>query len=390
MSGSAGAVRSLILGGGTLVTADDDVVPGWVKVTGTRIDAVGHGAVPDDDSELIDVGGLLLMPGLVDVHQHGAGGASYDHGPGAATEAVRHHRRNGTTTTVASLASAPIDVLEARVSSLAPLVASGLLAGVHLEGPWLNPVRAGAHDRAALIAPRPVDVARLVAAGRGAVRMVTLAPELPGGLAAVEQLAAAGVVVAIGHTDATYETTREALARGATAGTHLYNAMRPVHHREPGPVVALLESDAAIELVGDGVHLHPAVLGGTARLAGPGRVVLVTDAMAAAGMPDGRYLLGDREVTVTDDVARGPGGELAGSTITLAEAVRFAVTVAGVPLHEAVTAATAAPAALLGLPDVGRLTPGAWADVVLMTPELDLAGVLFRGAWERPLAGRNG
>ena len=378
----------MILGGGSLVTADG-VVPGWVRVTGARIDAIGHGAAPDDDADLVDVRGLLVMPGLVDVHQHGAGGASYDEGPAAAEEVVLSRRRSGTTSCVASLASAPIEVLEARLSSLAPLVASGLLAGVHLEGPWLNPARAGAHDRTALIDPFPEDVARLLAAGDGAVGMVTLAPELPGGLAAVEQLTGAGVVVAIGHTEATYATTRDALARGATAGTHLYNAMRPVHHREPGPVVALLESGAAIELVGDGVHLHPAVLGGTARLAGPGRVVLVTDAMAAAGMPDGRYRLADREVTVSDGVARGAGGELAGSTITLADAVRFAVAAAGVPLHEAVTAASAAPADLLGLPGVGRLTPGAWADVVLMTPDLQLLGVLFRGEWERPLPGRD-
>lgn len=378
----------MILAGGSLVTADGDVVPGWVKVRGARINAVGHGPVPGAD-DVVDVSGLLVMPGLVDVHQHGGGGASYDQGPGEAAEAVRHHRRCGTTTSVASLASAPIEVLEARLSDLARLVQSGELAGIHLEGPWLSPARAGAHAPAALIDPRPDDVDRLLAAGGGALRMVTLAPELPGGLAAVGHLAGAGVVVAIGHTDATYGTTKEALARGATAGTHLFNAMRPVHHREPGPVVALLESAAAVELVADGRHLHPAVLAGAARLAGPGRVVLVTDAMAAAGMPDGRYRLADREVTVSGGVARGKGGELAGSTIPLAEAVRFAVTVAGLPVGEAVTAATATPARLLGLPDVGRLTAGAWADVVLMTSDLQLAGVLFRGEWERPLARRD-
>ncbi len=374
----------VVLTGARLVSDGFDRVEGWVEVRGERISAVGEHAPPAGTAS-IDVGGLLLMPGLVDVHQHGGGGGSYDGGAAAATEAVRYHRRHGTTTSMASLVSAPLDVLEEQVRALVPLVEDGTLAGLHLEGPWLNPARAGAHAPAALALPRPEDVARLLAAGRGGIRMVTLAPELPGGLDAVDQLTAAGVIVALGHTDADHATTREALRRGARAGTHLFNAMRPVHHREPGPVPALLESEAAVELIADGVHLHPAVLALAARTAGPGRTVLVTDANAAAGMPDGRYRLGERLVTVTGGVARGRGGEIAGGTGTLAAAVRFAVTEAGLPLQSAVTAATATPAALLGLADVGRLVPGAWADLVLMTPDLRVAGVLHRGAWARPL-----
>jgi N-acetylglucosamine-6-phosphate deacetylase len=161
--------------------------------------------------------------------------------------------------------------------------------------------------------------------------------------------------------------------------------MRPVHHREPGPVPALLESEAAVELIADGVHLHPSVLGLAARTAGPARTVLVTDANAAAGMPDGPYRLGERTVTVEGGVARGPGGEIAGGTGTLADAVRFAVTEAGLTLRDAVAAATSNPAALLGLPDVGRLVSGDWADLILLTPDLRLAGVLHHGAWIRPV-----
>jgi N-acetylglucosamine-6-phosphate deacetylase len=215
--------------------------------------------------------------------------------------------------------------------------------------------------------------------------MVTLAPELPGGLAAVARLAEAGVVVALGHTDATYEQTCEALRRGARAGTHLFNAMRPVHHREPGPVVALLESDAVVELIADGVHLHPAVLAASARMLGAERTLLVTDAMAGAGMPDGSYSLGEREVTVAGGVARKADGTIAGSTATLADALRFAVTMAGIPLRAAVAAATSVPAGLFGLDGVGHLRPGARADITLLSADLRPVGVLFGGRWARSL-----
>ena len=377
----------LLLTGGRLVTATDDAVNAWVHVHDGRIAAVGAGPAPELGGSVrrVDVSGLLLLPGLVDIHQHGGGGAGYEGRPEDVAEAVHFHRMHGTTTTVASLVSAPLTDLEQQLGRLAPLVRAGLLAGVHLEGPWLSPARAGAHRRSALALPDRGNVARLLTAGDGAVRMVTIAPELPGAPAAIEQLAAEGVVVALGHTDATYAETRDALRRGARAGTHLFNAMRPVHHREPGPVLALLESDAAVELVADGIHLHPAVLADAARVLGPGRTVLVTDAMAGAGLADGTYHLGGRDVTVTDGVARGAGGEIAGSTVTLLDAVRFAATVAGIPLQAAVAAATSAPARLLGLPAVGHLSPGARADVVLVTPELRPVGVLFGGRWARSL-----
>jgi N-acetylglucosamine-6-phosphate deacetylase len=329
----------------------------------------------------VDLDGLLVLPGLVDVHQHGGGGGWYGGPVADVTEAAHFHRSHGTTTTVASLGSAGLDELETQVGTLAPLVAGGLLAGIHLEGPWLSPRRAGAHRPSALRAPVAGDIARLVDAGGGGVAMVTLAPELPGALEAVEQLTALGIVVAAGHTDATYEQTREAIRRGVTVGTHLFNAMRPVHHREPGPVVALLESGAVLELVADGVHVHPAMLAATARRLGPDRTLLVTDATAGAGMPDGSYPLGDREVVSSDGVARGAEGEIAGSTATLADDLRYAVTVAGLPLRTAIAACTSVPARLLGLDDVGVVRVGARADLAIMTPDLRPAGVLFRGRW---------
>ena len=193
----------------------------------------------------------------------------------------------------------------------------------------------------------------------------------------------AGVVVAVGHTDATYDVTRAALAAGARVGTHLHNAMRRPHHREPGPATALLEDEGAfVEVIADGVHLHPAVLRAATRAAAS--PVLVTDAMAAAGASDGDYRLGGQDVRVRDGVARlAESGAIAGSTLTLAAALRFAVIEAGIPLVEAVRAATAAPAAVLGRDDVGRLVPGARADLVVLDPDLRVARVLEGGAWQR-------
>jgi N-acetylglucosamine-6-phosphate deacetylase len=272
--------------------------------------------------------------------------------------------------------------LASSVHELAVLVEDGLLAGIHLEGPWLSPLHAGAHDPELLAHPSPQGIDDLVEAAAGHLRMVTLAPELPGGLDAVRRLSALGVVAAIGHTDATYDQARAALDAGASVGTHLFNAMRGLHHREPGPVTALLEHpDAYVELIADGVHLHPAVL----RLAAtrkPHLAVLVTDAMAAAGAGDGDYRLGDLSVQVRDGTARlADSGTIAGSTLTMAAAVKFAIGVAGLAIEDVVRAATASPAAMLGLTKLGALRPGYRADLVVLDEQLDVLRVLHRGAW---------
>ena len=223
----------------------------------------------------------------------------------------------------------------------------------------------------------------LVEAARGHLRMVTLAPELPGGLDAVRRLAAAGVTVAIGHTDATYDVARAALDSGASVGTHLFNAMRQLHHREPGPVAALLEHpDAYVELIADGVHLHPAVL----RLAAPGQAAPGRAGDRRHGRGGARATattrLGPMTVEVRDGVARLAGtGAIAGSTLTMAAAVKYAVGVAGLPIEEVVRAATATPAAMLGLDRVGALRPGSWADLVVLDEELEVSRVMRRGRW---------
>ena len=265
-----------------VATGDALLEPGWVEVHDDRVVGVGAGTPPrPTDHDLADA---TVAPGFVDTHCHGGGGASLvGADPDAVATFVASHRAHGTTTLVASLVTGALPDLERDVRALAEHVRDGRLAGIHLEGPWLADSRRGAHDPAQLRDPEPADVSRLLAAGRGAVRMVTLAPEWPGGIAAVSAVVGAGAVAAVGHTDATYEVAHAAVDAGASVATHLFNAMTPLGHRDPGPVGALLGDErVVVELVADGVRLHPAVVRLAARAAGPGRTSLVTDAMAAA------------------------------------------------------------------------------------------------------------
>jgi N-acetylglucosamine-6-phosphate deacetylase len=258
-----------------------------------------------------------------------------------------------------------------------------VIAGVHFEGPYLSAIRCGAQNPEFLRDPSPDELAELIRLGEGAVRMVTLAPELPGALDCIAMLVRHGVIAALGHTDATYEQAVAGVAAGATVGTHLFNGMRPPHHREPGPVIALLGARTAVcELVADGVHLHPGMLAFAARAAGPDRVALITDAMDAAGMSDGRYDLAGQEVVVSGGVARlVRDGSIAGSTLTMDAVLRQAVT-SGIELADASAMASTTPAHVLGLADeVGALEAGLRADLVVLTPDLQVKRVMRAGAW---------
>jgi N-acetylglucosamine-6-phosphate deacetylase len=373
----------VILTAAQVVTPARILAPGWLLLDGDRIVEVGEGPPPRTAD--VDLGPVTVTPGFVDLHVHGGGGASFDTGTAdAADVAAAAHLAHGTTSMAASLVTDTPGRMADAVRELALLVDDGRLAGIHLEGPWLSPRRSGAHQPGALTHPTPGAVEELLTAGGGAVRMVTLAPELPGGLDAVGRLADAGVVVAIGHTDATYDEARAAIDAGARLGTHLFNAMRPLHHRDPGPVGALLDAPVEVELIADGVHLHPAVLR-TVFAAKPGRCILVTDAMAAAGGPDGDYRLGPMAIEVRDGVARlanGTGdGAIAGSTLTMDAAVRFAVRTAGLPLVDVVHAASTAPAAAWGLAEVGAIEAGRRADLVVLDDRLEVVRVMRAGAW---------
>ena len=373
-----------VLAGARVVTPETVLEPGWLRIDGPRIAALGAGA-PPQDADALHLGGGYVVPGFVDMHVHGGGGAAYTTGdPEEARAAAAFHRTHGTTTTVASLVTAEIDDIERALRALAPLVHEGVLAGVHLEGPYLSPEHPGAHDPALLRAPDAAELDRLLRAGAGTVRMVTVAPERPGALELVRRTVAAGALAAIGHTAATYAQARAAFDAGARVATHLFNAMRALHHREPGPVVAALEDErVTIELINDGVHLHDAAAALAFTRAGAARTALITDAMAAAGMADGAYRLGGLEVRVRDGVARlAKGDSIAGSTLTLDVALRRAVRDLGLPIAAAARAAATTPARALGLGDrTGALENGKDADLVVLGDDLAVRAVMAGGEW---------
>jgi N-acetylglucosamine-6-phosphate deacetylase len=371
---------SQILAGASLVTPTEIVAEGWVEIDAAKITALGSGAPPRPAD--VDLGGGYLSPGFIDIHTHGGGGATV---VGADPEAVvtfaRAHRQHGTTTIMASLVSAYPEALARDVAALAELVDQGVIIGSHLEGPWISPAHKGAHDPGTLRDPDPDEVDAIIRTGRGTIRMVTLAPEWPHGIDAVKRFADAGVVAAVGHTDATYDQTRAAIDAGATVSTHLYNAMRPLNHREPGPIVALTEDERVTsELILDGTHVHPSAAA-FARRAAEGRIVMITDAMSAAAGADGDYMLGDLAVKVVNGVARlVEGGAIAGSTLTLDFAVKFAVEQVGMSAFDTFAAVTSIPARVLGLTDRGVLAVGARADLCHMTDALELTGVWAEGS----------
>ncbi|WP_375484629.1 N-acetylglucosamine-6-phosphate deacetylase [uncultured Jatrophihabitans sp.] len=382
----AGNHAVTVLAGARVVTADGVLADGWVAVEDGLVTGVGSGVPPGPAERVAG----WLVPGFVDLHVHGGGGHDLTASPADLDAAVAFHRTHGTTALLASLVTAPVEQLCRQLSEVADRAedpSSGVL-GAHLEGPFLSPARCGAHDPDHLLLPYRDVLRRLIAAARGQLRVMTLAPELPGALDLVAELRAAGVVAAVGHTDATYEQALAAFDRGATLATHLYNAMRPVHHRDPGPVLAALDAGVVCEVINDGVHVHPAVVR-EVQSRGPGRLALVTDAISAAGAGDGDYDLGGRAVRVDGGHARladsgADRGSLAGSTLTMDDAVARAVT-AGLDPVDAVAAATSTPARVVGEDDRhGVIAPGRRADLVLLDEQFAVVRVLHGGRTVMP------
>ncbi|MBT3165888.1 N-acetylglucosamine-6-phosphate deacetylase [Streptomyces sp. Vc74B-19] len=375
-----------VLTGARVVLPAGTVDGASVTVEGTRIAATAPGPTPaEGTAETVDLSGHWLVPGFVDLHNHGGGGASFAGGDTEdVLQGVRTHRLHGTTTLVASAVTGDLDFLARHAGMLAELAQQGDIAGIHFEGPFISPCRKGAHDESLLRDPDPAEVRKLIDAAHGHARMMTLATELPGGLDSVRLLVEHGVIAAVGHTDATYEQTLAAVDAGASVATHLFNAMPPLGHRAPGPITALLEDErVTVELINDGTHLHPAALQLAFHHAGRERVAFITDAMDAAGFGDGRYMLGPLEVEVADGVARlVEGNSIAGSTLTLDRAFKRAVTVDRLPVEDVVAAISANPARLLRLDDrIGSLEPGKDADLVVLDDAFDLVGVMRRGEW---------
>ncbi|MFJ4044559.1 N-acetylglucosamine-6-phosphate deacetylase [Microbacterium sp. NPDC089987] len=382
---------SRVIHSARIVDGDGSITDdGWVRFEDGRVAARGIGddwAPADDVVDATAAAGpdALLTPGFIDIHGHGGAGAAYDDGVEAIRRGREMHRSHGTTRAVISLVTATIDDLAAQVATIADLAETDAdILGSHLEGPFLDPGHQGAHEPSLLRHPQAADVSRLLEAGRGTVRQVTIAPELPGGLEAVRLVVAAGAAAAVGHTDADADVARQAFDAGATILTHAFNAMNGIHHRAPGPVLtAAADHRVVLEGIADNFHLSPPVIKLLFDVA-PGRVALITDAMAAAGSADGHYDLGAVKVTVKDGMARTDGtGSIAGSTLTQDVALRRAVE-AGVPVSDAVRALTTTPAQAVGHGEVlGALRPGMLADAVLLSAGYEVRRVWVGGAARR-------
>ncbi len=367
------------------IVTPDGTLAGEVVVAQGEIAEVGP-ISSVGDGELVDLGDRWLLPGYIDVHVHGGGGAQCNTSdPEEILAVARFHARHGTTSLLPTTVSAPLDELVTALETMARCdgsEAGARILGAHLEGPFLSPHRPGAMDPATFIDPDPGVLERLLRPGN--VRLMTLAPERPGALELIAALVRAGVVASIGHTDATYEQARAGARAGARAATHLFNAMPPLHHRRPGALGAVLDlPQISCELICDGIHVDPAALRVALRAKGLSGVRLVTDAMQAAGMPDGEYLLGAAHVEVRDGRATiAGGGSIAGSTLTMEDAVRNAVRFLQISVQEAAGLAAHNPARLLGLAHRrGSVAAGLDADLVVLDEDLRVCGTLVGGEW---------
>ena len=387
---------------GRAVIGPAELPDATVAVYGSRLAYAGPSSAfhprPDDDRTDLEPG-EVLVPGLIDLHCHGGYGVDFSGATAAeARRGTAAIHAAGTTTLLASLVTSAPDALTRQLDILADLADEQLLAGLHLEGPFLAEARCGAQNPRWLLPPDLVLAAEFVAAARGHLRTMTYAPELPGAGPLVDLLAANGVLPSLGHTAASpleaaqsLGRARQALTASAAPGrrptvTHLFNGMDPMHHRSPGAVSACLRAakpgGAVVELIADNTHLDPELVAAMFELLGAENIALVTDSMAAAGLDDGDYLLGSTEVTVREGTARvTETGAIAGGTATMLELVRNTVR-AGVSLADAITAAALVPARALGLErQVGRLGSGASADLLVLGPALQLRRVMRRGQW---------
>jgi N-acetylglucosamine-6-phosphate deacetylase len=371
-----------ILAGARVVTPRRILNPGWVEVEHGRITYADEGFPAEGSSDVVDLSGHWLLPGFIDLHMHGGGGADVTQGADDMAAAVAFHRSHGTTTTLVSLMAQPVEAMCAQLEWAAELSRAGEIAGVHLEGPFLSAARCGAQRPESLLMPDGPVLRKLLDAGQGCVRTMTIAPELPGALDLIADLVASNVVAAVGHTDATYAEATAGFAAGATLATHLFNAMRAFRHREPGGSIAALDAGVHVEMVNDGVHVHDSLIRLVGRSA-PRALAFITDAISATGVGDGEYTLGEQSVVVRDGAARLASSEsLAGSTLTMDEAVRRAVLPVGLPIEVASGAASGNPARVLGLGDItGAVAAGQEADLVVLTDDLTVARVMRRGQW---------
>lgn len=373
------------------LTPSAEIADAGILIRDGVIEAIGPRAgmnLPADAKEIV-AEDKTAIPGFVDVHIHGAGGRDImEATPDAMAVVTKMLARHGTTSIVATTVTASPEEICRSCEGIAGYIATqhesqdpcAEVLGIHLEGPFLNKVRRGVHPEEWLRLPSSELLEKFIAATSGNALMLTIAPELLGAIPCIDAAREAGLVVGMGHTDATYEQARMAMAHGAHHAVHMYNAMRPFSHRDSGVIGAVLTSqDVTAELIADGVHVEEAAMQLLLRAKSTECVILISDGLSATGMPDGKYMLGNFEVTVSGGVCRNSEGKLAGSTLTLDKALRNVVGM-GKTFAEATRMLTLNPAALLGVEfKKGALRVGADADILLMDEGLQLAGVWVRG-----------
>lgn len=336
-----------------------------------------------EEYQQIDCKGQRLIPGMIDVHIHGANGFDMMDGREESIQEVsRTCASTGCTSFLATSVSSTIEDLLAMIHSVKCVVGHEVgakIAGIHLEGPYLNPIRKGMQNEKYLRHPDIEEMKMIFKEADSLIQMVTIAPELPGGMELISFLKEQGVIISIAHSDATYEEAKKAFEAGASHVTHCFNGMRPIHHRDPGIVVAAFEEEhVSLQAIVDHIHLHPAIIRLMHRSKGPEGMVLITDALQAMGMGDGDYLFGGHHVNVTDGVARLHDGALASSTVTMNEALRYTVET-GISLTDAMQMASTTPARILDLQQKGAISVGMDADLVLLDDDFQVQWTMIEG-----------
>ncbi|RAW18299.1 N-acetylglucosamine-6-phosphate deacetylase [Paenibacillus taichungensis] len=356
-----------------------------VWISEGKIMRVDTGDLPtlEGEYERIDGSGHLLVPGMIDVHIHGANGFDMMDGTEESIQEVsRQCALTGCTSFLATSVSSTMEDLLKMIRSVKRVIGQEVgakIAGIHLEGPYLNPKRKGMQNEKYLRHPNIEEMKIIFQEAGSLIKMVTIAPELPGGMDLISFLKEQGVVIAIAHSDATYEEAKQAFASGASHVTHCFNGMRPIHHRDPGLIVAAFEEKhVSLQAIVDNVHLHPAIIRLMHNLKGPEGMVLITDALQAMGMGDGNYLFGGHHVTVSGGIARLEDDTLASSTVTMNEALRYTVET-GIPLIDAVQMASTTPANILGFQQKGGISAGFDADLVLLDDEFQVLWTMVGG-----------
>ncbi|PKO22559.1 MAG: N-acetylglucosamine-6-phosphate deacetylase [Chloroflexi bacterium HGW-Chloroflexi-1] len=375
----------LVITGGRVVTPFRVLGPGTVTVEEGKIVSVAEGAAHiGDEGNIVHAEGLTVAPGFIDSHVHGAmGHDTMDATPAAIEGMARFFARHGVTSFLPTTLTASRGATLAAIKNVTHCIEQGSagaeILGIHLEGPYLSPEKGGAQPPSYIRPADPEEYAAFFQAGP--VRLITLAPEIPENRRLIPYAVARGAAVAVGHSAATYAEVLEAVSLGLSQATHTFNAMGGLHHQQPGTAGAVLSCDDIFaQVIVDFIHIHPAIVKVLARAKGPGRLALITDAIRAAGMPDGIYDLGGQAVTVKDGEARLSTGGLAGSTLTMDRAVRNVMNAAGLSLSEALTMATITPAHSIGVADrKGSLEPGKDADLILLDAELQVTLTMVRG-----------